>query len=102
MKNRPPFDRPRIRTRPITAFRRGSDRPLPLAVHARRAERFTVHAAIDGTAMAIRDRKARQKGLQFQPESLLTPEGDRMRATLLELRGPACRARGMAIGEMCG
>jgi anthranilate/para-aminobenzoate synthase component II len=37
---------------------------------------FHVHAEIDGMAMAIADRKARQFGLQFHPESILTPHGD--------------------------
>jgi anthranilate synthase component II len=38
--------------------------------------RFTVHASIDGMAMAIADPKARQTGLQFHPESVLTRGGD--------------------------
>ena len=46
--------------------------------------RFTVHAAIDGMAMAIADPAARQTGLQFHPESVLTAEGDRMLANILE------------------
>ena len=40
--------------------------------------RFHVHAAIDGIAMAISDRDARQVGLQFHPESILTPVGQRI------------------------
>ena len=40
--------------------------------------RFHVHAAIDGMAMAISDREARQVGLQFHPESILTPVGQRI------------------------
>jgi anthranilate synthase/aminodeoxychorismate synthase-like glutamine amidotransferase len=39
-------------------------------------ERFTVHAEVDGMAMAIADPEARQAGLQFHPESILTPKGD--------------------------
>jgi anthranilate synthase/aminodeoxychorismate synthase-like glutamine amidotransferase len=46
-------------------------------------ERFTVHAAIGGMAMAISDREARQTGLQFHPESILTTMGDRMLANIL-------------------
>jgi anthranilate synthase/aminodeoxychorismate synthase-like glutamine amidotransferase len=46
--------------------------------------RFTVHAAIDGMAMAISDPGARQTGLQFHPESILTTYGDRMLANILE------------------
>ena len=49
--------------------------------------RFTVHAAIDGMAMAISDRAARQTGLQFHPESILTTQGDRMLANILEEAG---------------
>jgi anthranilate synthase component II len=45
--------------------------------------RFTVHARIGAMAMAISDPEARQTGLQFHPESILTPQGDRMLATLL-------------------
>ena len=36
--------------------------------------RFRVHAAIDGMAMAISDPEAKQVGVQFHPESVLTPE----------------------------
>jgi anthranilate synthase/aminodeoxychorismate synthase-like glutamine amidotransferase len=45
--------------------------------------RFQVHAEIDGMAMAISDRRALQSGLQFHPESILTPAGDRILANLL-------------------
>ena len=45
--------------------------------------RFHVHGAIDGMAMAISDRGARQVGLQFHPESILTPVGQRLLANLL-------------------
>lgn len=44
--------------------------------------RFTVHAEIDGMAMAISDGAAMQVGLQFHPESILTTHGDRMLATI--------------------
>ena len=46
--------------------------------------RFRVHAAIDGMAMAISDRAAMQTGLQFHPESILTRDGDRMLANILD------------------
>lgn len=46
--------------------------------------RFQVHAALDGMAMAISDPEARQTGLQFHPESILTIHGDRMLANILE------------------
>jgi anthranilate synthase/aminodeoxychorismate synthase-like glutamine amidotransferase len=45
--------------------------------------RFTVHAAIDGMAMAFSDAEARQAGLQFHPESVLTTHGDAMLANLM-------------------
>ena len=45
--------------------------------------RFTVHAAVDGMAMAISDREALQTGLQFHPESILTPMGSRILANIL-------------------
>lgn len=46
-------------------------------------ERFTVHASIDGMAMAISDPSALQVGLQFHPESILTADGDRILANIL-------------------
>jgi anthranilate synthase component 2 len=45
---------------------------------------FTVHAAYDGMAMAISDEAALQTGLQFHPESILTPHGDRMLRNIIE------------------
>ena len=45
--------------------------------------RFTVHAEIDGMAMAISDPAALQTGLQFHPESILTPSGNRILANIL-------------------
>lgn len=45
--------------------------------------RFRVHAILDGMAMAISDNAAMQTGLQFHPESILTPDGDRMLANIL-------------------
>ncbi len=47
-------------------------------------KRFAVHAEIDGMAMAISDPVARQAGLQFHPESILTRSGDRVLANILE------------------
>lgn len=46
--------------------------------------RFRVHASIDGMAMAISDIEAKQVGVQFHPESVLTPVGQRMLANVLE------------------
>lgn len=45
--------------------------------------RFTVHGEVDGIVMAISDRDARQTGLQFHPESVLTAQGDRILANVL-------------------
>ena len=47
-------------------------------------ERFTVHAEIDGMAMAISDAEAKQTGLQFHPESILSPMGHRILANALK------------------
>ena len=47
-------------------------------------KRFTVHAEIEGMAMAISDPQARQAGLQFHPESILTRSGDRILANILD------------------
>jgi anthranilate synthase component II len=46
--------------------------------------RFKVHAEIDGMAMAISDSDARQIGLQFHPESILTAQGDLMLRNVLQ------------------
>jgi anthranilate synthase/aminodeoxychorismate synthase-like glutamine amidotransferase len=46
-------------------------------------ERFRIHAEIEGMAMAISDVRAKQSGLQFHPESILTPAGNRILANLL-------------------
>lgn len=48
--------------------------------------RFRVHASVDGMAMAISDAEARQTGLQFHPESILTSRGQRILANVLALR----------------
>ena len=45
--------------------------------------RFRVHGTIDGMAMAISDREAKQVGVQFHPESVLSPTGQRMLANVL-------------------
>jgi anthranilate synthase/aminodeoxychorismate synthase-like glutamine amidotransferase len=51
--------------------------------------RFRVHAAIDGMAMAISDEAAMQVGVQFHPESVLTPVGQRILANVLDGFGRA-------------
>ena len=49
--------------------------------------RFRIHAEIDGMAMAISDSAAKQTGLQFHPESILTLKGDAMLRNVLEDAG---------------
>ena len=49
--------------------------------------RFTVHAAVDGMAMAIGDDRAMQVGLQFHPESILTTHGERLLANVMGQAG---------------
>jgi anthranilate synthase/aminodeoxychorismate synthase-like glutamine amidotransferase len=66
----------------------GLPNPLRVAryhslVVGRLPERFTVHAEADGAIMAFSDPQARQAGLQFHPESILTTHGDAMLANLL-------------------
>src|SRR3954451_17270359 len=51
--------------------------------------RFHVHAAIDGMAMAISDPAAKQVGVQFHPESVLTPGGQHILANVLDLLSAA-------------
>jgi anthranilate synthase component 2 len=46
-------------------------------------ERFRVHAWIDDMAMAVSDAEAMQSGVQFHPESILTPAGSRILANLI-------------------
>ena len=47
--------------------------------------RFTVHAECGGLAMAISDPEAKQVGLQFHPESILTPDGQRLLGNIVRL-----------------
>ena len=51
--------------------------------------RFRVHAAIDGMAMAISDDGAKQIGVQFHPESVLTPVGQQILGNVLGALGRA-------------
>lgn len=48
-------------------------------------ERLRVDATSEGLVMAVRDPAAKQLGLQFHPESILTPRGDLIIANLLRL-----------------
>jgi anthranilate synthase/aminodeoxychorismate synthase-like glutamine amidotransferase len=54
--------------------------------------RFTIHAETEGMAMAISDAAALQTGLQFHPESILTPIGNRMLANILQRKPAAAGA----------
>ncbi|MDQ3075093.1 MAG: aminodeoxychorismate/anthranilate synthase component II [Pseudomonadota bacterium] len=47
-------------------------------------ERLRVHAVLDGMAMAVSDDEAGHFGLQFHPESILTPLGNRLFGALLD------------------
>ena len=49
------------------------------------AELEVTARADDGTVMAVRRRDEPTHGVQFHPESVLTPEGDRMLAAFLDL-----------------
>ena len=71
------------------AFLRGLPSPLPVGRYHSLAvrevpPRFEVHATLDGMAMAVSDRAERQSSVQFHPESILTPSGDRLLSNLLE------------------
>lgn len=46
-------------------------------------EALRVHAVLDGMAMAVSDERAGQIGLQFHPESILTPMGGRLLGVVL-------------------
>ncbi len=46
-------------------------------------EQLRVHAVLDGMAMAVSNDDAGQFGLQFHPESILTPMGDRLLGAML-------------------
>jgi anthranilate synthase component II len=68
---------------------RGLDTPLSIGRYHSLCTRdlpprFRIHAEIDGMAMAISDSKARQTGLQFHPESILTLRGDAILRNVLE------------------
>jgi anthranilate synthase component 2 len=68
---------------------RGLDTPLTIGRYhslCTRAlpPRFRIHAEIDGMAMAVSDAEAKQTGLQFHPESILTLRGDAILRNVLE------------------
>ncbi len=45
--------------------------------------RFRVHGSIDGMAMSVSDLEAKQVAVQFHPESVLSPMGQRILANVL-------------------
>ena len=47
-------------------------------------EQLQVHAVLDGMAMAVSNHDAGQYGLQFHPESILTPMGSRLLESMLD------------------
>ena len=49
-------------------------------------ERFRVHAWVDDIPMAISDPDAKQVGVQFHPESVLTPIGQKILANVLAMQ----------------
>jgi anthranilate synthase/aminodeoxychorismate synthase-like glutamine amidotransferase len=59
-------------------------------------KRFIVDAKLAGMAMAIRDDVEAQLGLQFHPESILTPKGDRLIGAMLDW----ARRRRQAIARL--
>ena len=48
---------------------------------------FELSASFEGIVMAVRHRELPAEGVQFHPESVLTPEGQRMLANFLEPNG---------------
>ncbi len=48
-------------------------------------QRFRVHAQLGQTLMAVSDTQAMQVGLQFHPESILTPQGDQILKNTMSL-----------------
>jgi anthranilate synthase/aminodeoxychorismate synthase-like glutamine amidotransferase len=71
---------------------RGLDTPLTIGRYhslctRNLPSRFRIHAEIDGMAMAVTDTGARQTGLQFHPESILTLRGDAILRNVLEDAG---------------
>lgn len=78
---------------------RGLPNPLPVGRYHSLCTpappaRFHVHGRHDGMAFAIADRSALQWGVQFHPESILTPRGAALLSNLLdEVRAATGRGR---------
>jgi anthranilate synthase/aminodeoxychorismate synthase-like glutamine amidotransferase len=58
-----------------------------LIVAADLPDSFELSASYDGIVMAVRHRELPAEGVQFHPESVLTPEGKRMLANFLAAGG---------------
>jgi len=66
-------------------------------------ERLRVHAVLDGMAMAVSNRDEGQLGLQFHPESILTPLGSRLLDGMLDWAEERRRAfAGLTAGALAG
>jgi len=59
-----------------------------LIAHPDLPEAFEVSATFEDVVMAIRHRELPAEGVQFHPESILTPDGKRLLANFLEDVGP--------------
>ena len=55
-----------------------------LVVDADLPDAFELSASLDGIVMGVRHRELPAEGVQFHPESVLTPEGKKMLASFLE------------------
>lgn len=79
----------------------GLPNPFPAGrYHSLRAERAVLPACLrltawteEGHVMAVRHRELPRHGVQFHPESILTPQGGRLLANFLELAGLLARGR---------
>ncbi len=79
----------------------GLPNPFPAGrYHSLRAERATMPDSLQVTAwteeghvMAVRHRALPRYGVQFHPESILTPQGGKLLANFLELSGLLARSR---------
>ncbi len=60
-----------------------------LIAHPDLPAEFEVSATYDGVVMAVRHRELPAEGVQFHPESILTPEGKRLLANFLEGSDPS-------------
>lgn len=79
----------------------GLPNPFPAGrYHSLRAERAAMPESLrvtawteEGHVMAVRHRELPRYGVQFHPESILTPQGPKLLANFLELSGLLARSR---------